>query len=142
KTALANGKRVLGICLGAQLIADALGASVGRNAEREIGWFPVNLSAAGRSFLPDLPPRFNAFHWHEDTYVLPHKALNLAASEACAQQAFACDGGRVLGLQFHLEVTQDNARRWFEHERPLSARYVQTPEHILAQDAAFAENNR
>lgn len=142
RAALAARKRVLGICLGAQLIADALGATVRRNAEREIGWWPVELNDAGRAQLPSLPSRFTAFHWHEDSYALPQGAQCLAGSAACAQQAFSYDGGRVLGLQFHLEVRLDDARRWFEHERPPGARYVQTPEQILAQHAAFAENNR
>ena len=144
KSALDGGKRVLGICLGAQLLADVLGAPVTRNADSEIGWFPVTLTPAGRRspLLADLPERFTAFHWHGDTYALPPAAEQLALSEACAQQAFAVDGGRVLGLQFHLEVTQANARIWFEHERPAVARYVQTPEYILGENTNFDDNNR
>ena len=142
RAALESSKRVLGICLGAQLVAEVLGAPVSRNAEQEIGWFPVELSAAGQRALPGLPQRFTAFHWHGDTYALPPGAEHLASSEACAKQAYALDGGRVLGLQFHLEVTRANAEEWFRHEKPLAARYVQTPEQILAQDASFAENNR
>ncbi len=144
RAALDTGKRVLGICLGAQLLADVLGAPVTRNPESEIGWFPVDLSAAGRAcaLLADLPERFTAFHWHGDTFALPAGATPLAFSAACPQQAFAVDGGRVLGLQFHLEVTQANAQIWFEHERPEPAPYVQTPEHILAQTTCFDDNNR
>jgi GMP synthase-like glutamine amidotransferase len=67
--------------------------------------------------------------------------VRLAESEACAQQAFAWDGNRVLGLQFHLEVTYDNAVAWFRHECISPARYVQTPEQILAERKAFDANN-
>ncbi|WP_029921016.1 type 1 glutamine amidotransferase [Nevskia soli] len=143
RAAVDAGKRVLGICLGAQLLADVLGGPVTRNADSEIGWFPLTLSAAGRAspLFADLPETFTGFHWHGDTYALPSGAVCLATSEACAQQAFAL-GDQVLGLQFHLEVTRPNAEEWFRHEQPQPARYVQTPEHILAQRERFEENNR
>jgi GMP synthase-like glutamine amidotransferase len=144
KNALDGGKRVLGICLGAQLLADVLGGPVTRNAESEIGWFPVTLNSSGRTNpqFADLPDTFTAFHWHGDTYALPPNAQALAFSEACAQQAFSAKDGRVLGLQFHLEVTQANAQAWFAQERPAPARYVQMPEYILAQANCFDANNR
>ena len=143
RAAVDAGKRVLGVCLGAQLLADTLGGPVTRNADSEIGWFPLSLTAAGRAspLFAELPPDFTGFHWHGDTYALPPGAECLAASEACAQQAFAL-GTQVLGLQFHLEVTRANAEEWFRHERPQPARYVQTPEYILAQQGCFEENNR
>ncbi len=143
RAAVDAGKRVLGICLGAQLLADVLGGPVTRNADSEIGWFPLNLTAAGRAsaLFADLPQRFTGFHWHGDTYALPPDAECLATSEGCAQQAFAM-GTQALGLQFHLEVTRTNAEEWFRHERPQAARYVQTPEQILAQGDHFEENNR
>jgi GMP synthase-like glutamine amidotransferase len=143
RSAVDAGKRVLCICLGAQLLADVLGGPVTRNAESEIGWFPLNLTEAGRAsaLFADLPERFIGFHWHGDTYALPPGAECLASSEACAQQAFAFGTG-VLGLQFHLEVTRENAEEWFRHEQPQPARYVQSPEQILAQRACFEENNR
>lgn len=144
RAAIAAGRRVLGICLGAQLIADVLGGPVTRNAETEIGWFPLRLTAEGRAhpLLAGLPDVFTGFHWHGDTYALPLGALRLADSAACAQQAFAWDGSRVLGLQFHLEVTQANAREWFRHESVTPSAYVQAPEQILADTAAFEANNR
>ena len=143
RAAVDAGKRVLGVCLGAQLLADVLGGPVTRNADSEIGWFALNLTEAGRAspFFADLPERFTGFHWHGDTYALPPGAACLASSEGCAQQAFAL-GSQVLGLQFHLEVTRPNAEEWFRHERPQPARYVQTPEQILAQRDSFEENNR
>ena len=104
--AFAAGKRVLGVCLGAQLIADVLGAKVVQNAEREIGWWPVRAvppepAAAGSRYA--FPAFSTVLHWHGDTYSLPTGATRLASSAACAQQAFAW-GERVLGLQFHLEM--------------------------------------
>lgn len=97
---------VLGVCLGAQLIAHAMGTAVGPNGEKEIGWFPVRLTeaAAGSPAFAALPEEFVAFHWHGDTFGVPSGALHTAASKACTNQAFAC-GGRVYGLQFHLEYS-------------------------------------
>ena len=144
RQALAAGKRVLGICLGAQLVADVLGGQVARNREPEIGWFPVTLSDAGRKAraCDGFPAQFQAFHWHGDTFAIPPGYENLLSSEACANQAFASRDARVVGIQFHLEVTAANARIWFEHERPAPSRYVQTPEEILRELPYFAENNR
>jgi len=104
--AIAAGRSVVGICLGAQLIADVLGASVHRGPEKEIGWFPVVLTAAGRShpISADLPAAQRVFHWHGDTFDLPAGAVHLAASDVCENQAFLYDE-RVLALQFHMEST-------------------------------------
>ena len=104
ETAIAGGKIVLGICLGAQLIAAVLGAPVRRNSHLEIGWYPVTLTpeAAASPAFSVLPPTFTAFHWHGDTFDIPAGAVRTAASEACANQAFDYQG-RVFGWQFHLE---------------------------------------
>jgi GMP synthase-like glutamine amidotransferase len=106
EAALSAGKAVLGICLGAQLIADVLGAEVRRNRHPEIGWFPVTLSPdALRGPLADaFPPSFTAFHWHGDTFAIPAGAVPLGSSAACDNQGFLI-GDRVLALQFHPEVT-------------------------------------
>jgi len=97
---------VLGICLGAQLLADVLGAEVRANDHREIGWFPVVLRAEARrsSLFADFPDRFPAFHWHGETFAIPSGALPVAESTACANQGYVVDE-RVVGLQFHLEAT-------------------------------------
>lgn len=143
RRALDGGKRLLGICLGSQLIADQLGGPVSRNAESEIGWHPVRLSEAGHkdSAFAGFPDEFTAFHWHGDTFALPPGSTTLMSSEACAAQAFS-HGPKVAGIQFHLEVTAANARDWFAVERPTPARYVQSPEAILAALPNFAGNNR
>jgi GMP synthase-like glutamine amidotransferase len=110
REAVAAGKRVLGVCLGAQLIADALGGKVYQNAEREIGWFPVTAVPEGKGTVLEFPAETVVFHWHGDTFSLPPGAVWLARSEACEHQAFAV-GARVLGLQFHLEMTPDDVAR-------------------------------
>lgn len=143
KAALDAGKRVMGICLGAQLIADVLGGPVTRNAETEIGWWDIELDADGHTApaFAGFPARFTAFHWHGDTFAMPPGAKPLMHSEACAHQAFAY-GTRVIGIQFHLEVTAADARVWFEHGEPRPRRYVQSASEILAKLDAFAANNR
>lgn len=143
REALDSGKKLLGVCLGSQLIADVMGGPVTRNAHSEIGWFDIELNEAARrsKFFGRFPQRFTAFHWHGDTFAIPPGATGLMSSEGCANQAYEADG-RVVGIQYHLEVTAANARDWFEHERPTAARYVQTPECILSDISRFAENNR
>ena len=110
--ALRKGKAILGVCLGSQLLAQVMGARVYRNREREIGWFPVRLTAeatASRLFS-GLPPEMTALHWHGDTFDLPQGAARLAESDLCRNQAFELDG-RALGLQFHLEVQPEGLER-------------------------------
>ncbi len=107
--AVATGKTVLGICLGAQLLAVVLGGAVRRNAHKEIGWFPVRLvpAAEGIPAFAGLPRSFTAFHWHADTFSIPPGAVRTGESDACAAQAFAYNE-RVIGLQFHLESTAES----------------------------------
>jgi GMP synthase-like glutamine amidotransferase len=106
--AVEGGMGVLGICLGAQLIASVLGAEVRRNEHKEIGWFPVELTgASGHPAFSVLPRRLTAFHWHGETFDLPAGAVLEARSEACANQAFSL-GRKVVGLQFHLETTPES----------------------------------
>jgi GMP synthase-like glutamine amidotransferase len=127
--AIGAGKSVVGICLGAQLIADVLGAPVFRNAEPEIGWLPIELTEAGRALdlLHGFPQRQTVLHWHGDTFDLPPGALHLARSAACAHQAFLI-GERVLGLQFHLESTPQSVADLCVHcaDEIVPAAHVQT----------------
>ena len=101
KAAIDAGKTVLGICLGAQLITDVLGAKVYAGPQKEIGWFPIRRSAEAPELLPE---ELTVFHWHGDTFEIPAGATRLASSEACANQGFIYND-RVVGLQFHLETT-------------------------------------
>jgi GMP synthase-like glutamine amidotransferase len=106
---------MLGICLGAQLIAAALGARVYRNSRREIGWFPV-YSVPSEEDAFQFPEAFYAFHWHGETFDIPEGSIRLARSERCAHQAFQI-GRHTLGLQFHLETTPENAQALIENCR-------------------------
>jgi GMP synthase-like glutamine amidotransferase len=106
RRAVDQEKKVLGICLGAQMLADVLGGTVSRNREKEIGWHRMRRTDERHPWLADLPESFTSYSWHGDTYTLPAGARRLAYSEACGEQAFAY-GDRVLGLQFHLETTPD-----------------------------------
>lgn len=102
-----QGVPVLGICLGAQLIANALGADVYPNTQKEIGWFPIEgIDVPEGRFR--FPERSEVFHWHGETFDLPQNAVQLAYSAACKNQAFQI-GERVIALQFHLETTPESA---------------------------------
>lgn len=141
--AIIRNKRVLGICLGAQLIADVLGARVIRNKYTEIGFYPVNSlrEASSYGLLDAVPDGAEVFHWHGDTYELPPGATRHHKNDACVNQSFSW-GPRVLGLQFHLEVQLPDARRWLALARPRPARYVQAADVILARPQRFDANNR
>ena len=104
--ALGEARPVLGICLGSQLLAAALGAPVTRGPQKELGWHPVTLSraAARDSLWRGLPKSFTAFHWHGDVFELPHAAAPLASSKLTEHQAFRY-GDSAYGLLFHLEMT-------------------------------------
>jgi GMP synthase (glutamine-hydrolysing) len=111
--AVTAGTPVLGVCLGAQLIAGALGARVYRNAQPEIGWFDIHLAkgAAGDPVFTGLQQPETVFHWHSDTFDLPAGAQLLARSDRTERQAFRF-GRAVYGLQFHLEVTPQMIVDW------------------------------
>ncbi len=142
--AVAAGKVVLGICLGAQLIAAVMGAKVYRNNHREIGWFPIlPAEPSGQTRLTDLFSRpMEAFHWHGDTFELPPGAVLLASSEACPHQGFILDD-RVVGLQFHLETTPGSAGSLIGNcgDELDNTRYVQTAEEIMADGSRFERIN-
>ncbi len=145
ESAMQAGKIVIGICLGAQLIASVLGARVYRNEYAEIGWFPVRFSETVRSqeYFPFLPPELTVFHWHEDTFDLPAGAVPLGASVGCPTQGFLY-GDRILGLQFHLESTPESVRELIVNSRNELApgKYMQPPEAILSAESTFRPGNR
>ena len=138
--AVEHGKIVLGICLGAQLIAHALGAHVFPNRNKEIGWFPIErVAQEEQSGLKSmLPSHMEVFHWHGERFDLPTNAVHLARSEGCENQAF-CIGERVLGLQFHLEVTPFTVKSLTEQcKNDLTpGRYIQSGEEMLSDPSRF-----
>lgn len=144
EAALRAEKHVLGICLGAQLMADVLGARVYPNRHKEIGWHPVSRGAAvhGTEWAKIIPSRFDAFHWHGDTFDLPSGAAHLVRSEACRHQAFfhpPC----ALGLQFHLESTPESIDLLIRHcgHELTEAPYIQGEARIRAQKDKIPESN-
>ncbi len=133
---LGAGGRVLGVCLGAQVLAEVAGGRVKRNPVREIGWFPVRATEAGRR-----DPRFAAFdgavvgHWHGDTFDLPAGVDPLLSSDATSNQAFVTADGRGVGLQFHVEWTEESLAelvRGCEDELCEGGPYVMSGEEMLA----------
>ena len=146
RESLNGGKSVVGICLGAQLLADVLGGGVHQAPHKEIGWYPVTLTeaVAGRGLFGVSSPRFEAFHWHGDTFDIPAGARRLAESEACANQAFLYDE-RVLGLQFHLESTPESIRAIIDNcgDEIVPGPYIQSADQMLARRReALAAMNR
>jgi len=115
KEAIQRGKSILGICLGAQLIAKALGAKVFKSPVKEIGWYDVSLTRIGSidPFFSRLPKTFSVFQWHEDTFEIPKSGKLIATSDFVAHQAFRY-GENAYGLQFHLEVTAEMIGEWME----------------------------
>ena len=142
RAALDSGMPVLGICLGAQLLAAALGGKVFRNPVKEIGWYDVKPTPEGEA-----DPLFSSFvgtekifQWHGDTFNMPHGAVHLAESDECANQAFRF-GDHAYGLQFHLEADQALIERWLE--TPVHVREIEElagavdPSRILADTRRY-----
>jgi GMP synthase-like glutamine amidotransferase len=136
-------KTVLGICLGSQFIAHAMGANVYPNSEKEIGWFNISLTKDGgrNKLLSDFEETFPVFHWHGDTFELPAGAQHLFQSEGCKNQGFIRDN--VLGLQFHFEVTPESLNEMVKHgqEELTDGKYIQSAKEILAHQQLILRNN-
>lgn len=133
RTAIDAKKKVVGICLGAQLIADVLGGTVTQNGHKEIGWHTIRKtpqSARCKTFAA-LPQIMTVFQWHGDTFTLPAGAIKLGSSGVCDNQAFAYDD-HVLGLQFHLEYSQGSIEKMLINcsDELVDAPCIQTAEEI------------
>ncbi|MDY7020172.1 MAG: glutamine amidotransferase [Cyanobacteriota bacterium] len=132
---------VLGICLGAQLMARALGASVYPSGTQEIGWSPITLTTAGQQsplrFLSE--EKTSMFHWHGDTFDLPNQTTLLASTPVCKQQAFMF-GKNSLGLQFHPEVTALGLERWYiGHAAEIGATETVTVRQLREDTAQYSQ---
>ncbi|MEW6521703.1 MAG: gamma-glutamyl-gamma-aminobutyrate hydrolase family protein [Thermodesulfobacteriota bacterium] len=140
RAAIEAGRPVLGICLGAQLIASAMGAGVYRNPVKEIGWLPIQGLAVNDNAVFSFPAAQKVFHWHGETFELPAGATRLAKSAGCENQAFQL-GRSVIGLQFHLETTPESARQLVANCRAelVPGKFIQTGEEIVS---ASPENYR
>lgn len=125
------GRKVLGICLGAQLIAEVCGARVYPNGKKEIGWFPVSISPSLRPFGIS-EGTMTVFHWHGDTFELPIGAVNHATSAACEHQLFTIERN-VMGIQFHFEATEITIAEMLEHcddDVSMAGAFIQTKNEI------------
>lgn len=142
--AIREDNGILGICLGAQLLATVLGAAVRDNGHREIGWFPVvrnpDLAEVISAFIPE---NQKVFHWHGDTFDIPEGALHLWSSAACRNQGFLF-GRRILGLQFHLETTPESLAGLISNcgDELIEASWVQRAEDMISNTGCFAGINR
>ncbi|MDV6320227.1 type 1 glutamine amidotransferase [Chromohalobacter sp. HP20-39] len=138
---LKSGKPLLGVGVGAQLIAETLGAIVSRGTYPERGWQPITLADESPF---DLPERFEAFTWHHDVFGLPDEAVPLGGSPASPLQGFAWDSGRVVALQCHLEATTASVSAFYEHLAAFDERlaaadgaYLQSREAVMEDPRRF-----
>ena len=131
--AISLNKKILGVCLGSQLLACVLKANVYANKEKEIGFFPIIKNNDQSGFFHHFPETAIVFHWHGDTFDLPANATLLASSEACINQAFSV-GNSIVGLQFHLEVTEQIITGLLQHgmHEIVDAPYIQNPNEIIS----------
>jgi GMP synthase-like glutamine amidotransferase len=138
--AIQGGVAVLGICLGAQLVASVLGARVYKNAQKEIGWFDVEATVVEGGVVR-LPASMRVFHWHGETFDLPPGAIHLAKSVACQNQAFQW-GSTVIALQFHLETTPNLLDALVVNCRDelAESKYVQSESRIRGASSEDFEN--
>jgi GMP synthase-like glutamine amidotransferase len=129
---------VLGICLGAQFLAKALGANVYKGPEKEIGWFPIKFHQKTDGIFP---PELNVFHWHGDTFDIPENALPLASSSVVPNQGFVY-GQYVFALQFHLEVQESSVVAMVKNcaSDLTDGLYIQTKDEIISEKAYYDLN--
>ncbi len=139
-----NNKPVLGICLGAQLIASSLGAKVYKNKYTEIGWFPVHFhkKQGMHIFNNGFPDETMVFHWHGDTFDIPQDALPLVSSESTKNQGFMYKNN-VLALQFHFEMRPQDVEQFLSDGENLGkGKYIQDRQTMLSTDEYYEKNKQ
>jgi GMP synthase-like glutamine amidotransferase len=145
KSAIKADKTVIGICLGAQLIAEVLGARVYPNVKKEIGWFPVSVTNEGKEndLLKEFPDSFTVFHWHGDTFDIPNNSIHLLESKACKNQAFLYKK-KVLGFQFHLEANLHALKEIIKNckNELIPDTYIQDEQTILIKEKETERTNK
>jgi GMP synthase-like glutamine amidotransferase len=138
---IAMGKVVIGVCLGAQMIVNSLGAKVYRNAYKEIGWFPIRKADSIKSQLfAGLPGEIDVFHWHGETFDLPKDAELIASSRACKNQVFVIND-KVVGFQCHLETTAESLNSINDACRSelIAATYIQSEEKMREGEKKYSK---
>lgn len=137
KKAIEKNKSILGICLGAQIIGEALGAKTDRSPHKEVGAFPISLTPDGLHdpIFKHFPKQFEAMHWHNDMPGVPNGAIILAESLGCPRQVVRYSD-KIYGLQCHLEMTPELVKGMLDHckEDLQPSLYTQKSEHMLATD--------
>ncbi|HPA62519.1 MAG TPA: type 1 glutamine amidotransferase [Spirochaetota bacterium] len=138
---ISHNKKILGICLGAQLIADVLGAEVSSNKNKEIGWYDVEKCTDIR-VTKQFPAKFKAFHWHGERFNIPDGAAKIFESEACDNQGFVY--GNAVGLQFHIESDDYSIKAMVENcaSDIDNSRYVQNINEIIAGKSNIPVNSK
>jgi GMP synthase-like glutamine amidotransferase len=142
KESIRQGKVVIGICLGAQLIASALGVKVYKNVQKEIGWFPIRKDKKNPSDLfSDWPDELVVYHWHGETFDLPSGSKLVASSEACQNQIFVLKDKKVIGFQCHPETTIESLSSLTDGCRPdlVPGRYIQTEVDMIRDEKKYAK---
>ena len=146
KAAAGAGKKIIGICLGSQLVAAALGARVYKNKETEIGFFPVSFTHAAmqHQLFSHFKNPYNVFQWHGDTFDLPANAILIASSEICKHQAYLA-GDNILGLQFHFEINEtiiEDMLLHDGHELQQHGASIHTPQQIRKNFFHLQQNKK
>ncbi|MBK8808118.1 MAG: type 1 glutamine amidotransferase [Bacteroidales bacterium] len=145
KKAIDQKKKILGICLGAQLVANRLGAEVYQGKYAEIGFFPIHRTPESDNItcLKTLSDKATVFHWHNDTFEIPENAVSIAFSEACQNQGFMYNN-HVLALQFHLEMTPDSLKKILVncYSDLVENKFVQSVDAILDNIQKATDNNK
>jgi len=142
KKAIKLGKKVFGICLGSQMLANVLGADVYPNNQKEIGWFNIQKENTDKSnLISNFPDEALAFHWHGDTFNIPDGATRIYSSQATKNQGFIY-GDNVMALQFHWELEHVNVEKLIEYSGGdiTEGKFIQSPDQLLSNPTGFSTN--